>query len=73
MSLPIAEIESQISKMLDFSNSEEFFKDFEIFLCEPFPERGPAIKIIYLFLTLYIDELIKNNNLNEIKIWLLRL
>ena len=55
-------MEKIISNLLDFSNSEEFFKDFEIFLCEPFPDRGCIIKIINLFLTLYIDDLIKNND-----------
>ncbi len=52
--------EANISALLDFSNSEEFYKDFEILLCEPFPERGPIIKIINLLITLYIDELLKN-------------
>jgi len=47
--------------MLDFSNSEEFLKYFEIFIYEPYPERGSVIKIINLLVTLNIDDLIKNN------------
>lgn len=47
--------------MLDFSNSEEFFKNFEILMYEPYPERGSVIKIINLIVTLNIDDLIKNN------------
>ena len=34
----------KIENVLDFQYSNEFLKDFDIFICEPYPEKGCLIK-----------------------------
>ncbi len=63
----------KIENLLDFQYSGEFLKDFDIFLSDPYPERGCFIKIINLYLTLAIDECIRISNSQLLDLWLNRL
>lgn len=63
----------KIENILDFQYSGEFLKDFDIFLSEPYPDRGCFIKTINLFLTLAIDECIRLDNSQLLDLWLNRL
>ena len=70
-------LDKKISNLLDISNSEDYHKDLEIFLSEPYnnidPKRGNFLKNVTLLLIAYIEDCVKNSKIELLKVALQRL